>query len=268
MKSHRDEIGQALREARQAAGLSLGDIASRIKVKPVYLQAIEAGEFDRLPALPQTLGFTRSYARLLDVDVAAPLAQLGEEVHRDIESADYSSPDPSWREVPLRQIVWGAAGAALGMLLIAALLFDFSTPPPQWASVAEAPVAATPVVRPVPDVTTPAAETPAAAPQSSVHGSAPVSAAMAGLLAGLSADTRVPGEAVPSAAPQLFATRDVHLRAAPANEAAVRGVLAACEALAVMDADADGPWRAVRRSDGTTGWVYQRYVSASVPPAC
>ncbi len=112
MKSHRDEIGHALREARQAAGLSLGDVASRIKVKPVYLQAIEAGEFDRLPALPQTLGFTRSYARLLDVDVAEPLAQLGEEVHRDIESADYSSPDPSWREIPLRQMAWGAAGAA------------------------------------------------------------------------------------------------------------------------------------------------------------
>ena len=123
--------------------------------KPVYLQAIEAGEFDRLPALPQTLGFTRSYARLLEVDVAEPLAQLGEEVHRDIESADYSSPDPSWREVPLRQIVWGAAGAALGMMMLAALLFDFSAPPNQGE-----PVAVTPVERPVPDVATPVVETP------------------------------------------------------------------------------------------------------------
>ena len=269
MKSHRDEIGRALREARQAAGLSLGDVASRIKVQPVYLQAIEAGEFARLPALPQTLGFTRSYARLLEVDVAAPLAQLGEEVHRDIESTDYSSPDPAWRDIPIRQIAWGGAGAALGMVLLAALLFDFSAPPVQWMPVEEVPVAATAAVRPVPPVVAPpAVQAPAAAPQSSVHGSAPVSAEMAGLLFDLPADKGVPGEVAPSAAPQLFATRDVHLRAAPANEGDVRGVLAACETLAFIGADTDKPWREVRRSDGTSGWVYHRYVSDTAPPAC
>lgn len=271
MKSHRDEIGQALREARQAAGLTLGEVASRIKVKPVYLQAIEAGEFERLPALPQTLGFTRSYARLLEVDVAEPLAQLGAEVHRDIESADYSSPDPSWREIQLRQIVWGAAGAALGMMLLAALLFDFSAPPPQWAPVEEVPVATAPAVTPPAmeaPVAVPSASPPSAPSQSSVYGSAPVSPEMAGLLFGLSADESAPGEAAILDAPQLFATRDVYLRAAPANEGEVRAVLAACETLVFVGEHTDSPWREVRRSDGTGGWVYHRYVSDTAPPAC
>lgn len=93
MSGYRDEIGQTLCTARQAAGLTLGDVAAKIRIKPVYLEAIEAGRFERLPALPQTLGFTRAYARHLKVDVEAPLARLGEEVHRHIDSADFSAPE-------------------------------------------------------------------------------------------------------------------------------------------------------------------------------
>src|SRR5690606_41510048 len=78
MTGHREEIARRLNEARLAAGLTLRDIADSLRIKPVYLQAIEAGQFERLPALPQTIGFTRAYAKHLDVDIEAPLTRLGE----------------------------------------------------------------------------------------------------------------------------------------------------------------------------------------------
>ena len=50
MTRHKEEIGQTRRDARQAAGLTLKDIADKIRVRPIYLQAIETGQFELLPA--------------------------------------------------------------------------------------------------------------------------------------------------------------------------------------------------------------------------
>lgn len=270
--SYRDEIGQALRDARQAAGLSLRDVAARTRIKPVYLEAIEAGQFERLPALPQTVGFTRSYARLLAVNVDAPLARLGEEVHRDIEKTDYSAPELPWAEVSLSRIVWVVAGAALGMVLLATMIFDFGAPLDEAPPIAEVPLErfvsrATPVA---PAAVPPVVE-PADVSSPSVGGASPVTAEMAALLNSLAAEEAIIAEAVApasAAGPQLFALRDVYLRAAPANGGNVMGVLSSCEALAFIGSDAEGPWRQVQRADGATGWVYHRYVADSAPASC
>jgi len=277
--SYRNEIGHTLRDARQAAGLTLRDVAAKIRIKPVYLEAIEAGQFERLPALPQTVGFTRSYAQLLAVDVDAPLARLGEEVHRDIEKTDYSAPELPWAEVSMSRIVWVVAGAALGMVLLATMIFDFGAPLDEVPPMAEVPLERlasraapiAPVVAPVAPATAPPVEEAAVAANSSVSGAPPVTVEMAALLNGLAAEDAVIAEAVApvsSAGPQLFALRDVHLRAAPANAGNVIGVLSACEALAFIGSDAANPWRQVQRADGATGWVYHRYIADSAPASC
>ncbi|MEX0838113.1 MAG: helix-turn-helix domain-containing protein [Parvibaculum sp.] len=260
MMNYRDEIGETLRTARQAAGLSLRDIAAETRIKPVYLQAIEAGQFDRLPALPQTLGFTRAYARHLNVDVDAPLARLGEEVHRNIESADFSAPELPWSQVPLARIGWAVAGALLGMGLLAALLFGFETPrvePVPVATPPSSPVAA-PSVAPAEPVASPA-------PERSVNGSSPVSASMAENLRRFEPASVTPP---PVPAPDLFATRSVYLRAAPANEGRELGVLSACEGLTLFGESPNGQWREVGRGDGVRGWVFHRFVVAEPAPAC
>jgi transcriptional regulator with XRE-family HTH domain len=61
-------IGAALARAREAAGLSLAQIAERTKVRPGILTDIEADAHDRLPALTYTIGFVKAYARTVGMD--------------------------------------------------------------------------------------------------------------------------------------------------------------------------------------------------------
>lgn len=62
------ELGIVLREAREAKGLDIADVAIRIKVAARVLRAIEAGDQDELPYAVYARGFIKSYAALLGVD--------------------------------------------------------------------------------------------------------------------------------------------------------------------------------------------------------
>ncbi len=298
MAEHKVEIGDTLRGARQAAGLSLKDIADRIRIRPVFLEAIEAGQFERLPALPQTIGFTRAYAKFLDVDVEQPLSRLGEEVHRDIESTDYSQRELPWSQVSRARIAYVATGAFIGMAVLGALLFDFGTPRneiDEAVAVAESlfePEAvrnrgsSTPIAQPAPrvaDVAVPpsatrqVAYTQAAAPAASpsAYGSSPVTPELAATLMPPAAPAVAAAPTAPVAeAPAVstaeaeafaasagaFATSNVYLRAEPANAGAVVGVLGSCEPLRLLGQNEGALWHHIARADGTTGWVYRGYV--------
>jgi transcriptional regulator with XRE-family HTH domain len=61
-------IGEALRQAREAAGLTLAEVAERTKVRPGILSEIEADDHERLPALTYSLGFVKAYARTVGMD--------------------------------------------------------------------------------------------------------------------------------------------------------------------------------------------------------
>lgn len=63
-------IGEALRRAREAAGLTLAQVAERTKVRPGILTEIEADDHDKLPALTYSLGFVKAYARTVGLDPA------------------------------------------------------------------------------------------------------------------------------------------------------------------------------------------------------
>lgn len=70
------ERAEQLRQAREAAGLTLADVAQRLRLSVRHLQAIEAADWDRLPGAAFTRGALRSYARLISVDVEPLLGQL------------------------------------------------------------------------------------------------------------------------------------------------------------------------------------------------
>jgi cytoskeletal protein RodZ len=57
------DVSSRLREARERAGLSIEDISGRTKIKVAQLQAIERGEFERLPGPFFTRAFLKNYAR-------------------------------------------------------------------------------------------------------------------------------------------------------------------------------------------------------------
>ena len=55
--------GDRLRLAREAAGLSLADVATRTRITQRHLAAIEKSDFSELPGRTYVTGFARAYAR-------------------------------------------------------------------------------------------------------------------------------------------------------------------------------------------------------------
>jgi cytoskeleton protein RodZ len=62
------EVGAVLREAREARGLTVGEVAQQLKFAPRQLEALEHDQFDQLPGGTFVRGMVRSYARLLKLD--------------------------------------------------------------------------------------------------------------------------------------------------------------------------------------------------------
>jgi cytoskeleton protein RodZ len=72
-----EPVGTVLARAREAAGLGLEEAARRLKFAPRQLDALERGEWSRLPGGAAVRGMVRSYARLLDLDADALVARVG-----------------------------------------------------------------------------------------------------------------------------------------------------------------------------------------------
>ena len=60
---------------RRQKGISLGDIAEKTKICVRYLEAIECGEFARLPGGIYTASYIRQYARAAAVPEAELMAR-------------------------------------------------------------------------------------------------------------------------------------------------------------------------------------------------
>lgn len=75
-----EPVGATLARAREAAGLSLEDTARRLKFAPRQLDALERGEWNRLPGGAAVRGMVRSYARLLELDAEPLVARAAQGV--------------------------------------------------------------------------------------------------------------------------------------------------------------------------------------------
>lgn len=70
------DVCQLLKETRLSRGLSLEEVAQRTYIKLYYLEALEEGWLDKLPAPVHTFGYVRLYAKLLGLDGGALVAQF------------------------------------------------------------------------------------------------------------------------------------------------------------------------------------------------
>lgn len=68
-------ISSLLKQARESHGLTLEDVAQRTYIKLPYLQALEEGLLEQLPAPVYTYGYIRQYAKLLGLDGGALVAE-------------------------------------------------------------------------------------------------------------------------------------------------------------------------------------------------
>lgn len=70
------DAGRRLTLAREAAGLTVADVALQLKFAPRQIEALEAGRFEDLPPGTFARGMAKAYARMLKVDPEALLAEI------------------------------------------------------------------------------------------------------------------------------------------------------------------------------------------------
>ncbi|MCU0938201.1 MAG: DUF4115 domain-containing protein [Burkholderiaceae bacterium] len=70
------QFGRVLAQAREARGLSVADVAARLRLHPRQVTALEQEQLDNLPAAPFVRGFLRNYAKELQLDAGPLLAAL------------------------------------------------------------------------------------------------------------------------------------------------------------------------------------------------
>ncbi|MEK9899366.1 MAG: RodZ domain-containing protein, partial [Rhodospirillaceae bacterium] len=94
-----DHVGSFLREARENAGSTVADIARNLRIRRVYLEAIEDGRFDELPGATYAIGFVRSYAAYLGLDAPVLVERFKEEASgiQAPQDLDFPTPVPEGR---------------------------------------------------------------------------------------------------------------------------------------------------------------------------
>jgi cytoskeletal protein RodZ len=63
-----DELGEILREAREAKGLTLSEVQDKTRISTKFITAMENGQYNLLPTPVHVRGYLRNYARFLDLD--------------------------------------------------------------------------------------------------------------------------------------------------------------------------------------------------------
>ena len=128
-------VGQRLARARADKGLELSDLARDTRIPQRHLAAIEADSHDSLPALTYTLGFVRTFARMVDLPEDEIAAQFKAETTKTAHVPQTVSLEPvDEARLPSRGVV-AASGVAVvaivaGMWAWGAGVFQNDLPPP------------------------------------------------------------------------------------------------------------------------------------------
>jgi cytoskeletal protein RodZ len=84
-------VGERLRAAREAKGITLPEVASTTRIPVRHLEHIERGEWGALPAATYSVGFARSYATVVGLDPA----EVGQELRQELGISRNNSASPA-----------------------------------------------------------------------------------------------------------------------------------------------------------------------------
>ncbi len=190
-------LGERFRAAREARGLSLSDVAEQIRIRSVYLAAIEDEKWSAIGAPVYVRGFLRTYARFLNLDtdeiVAAFNASSGTAPAPSAADREQATPvhyaaDANVRSRNLSPLIWILSLVAVG--LIALIFYNEFTggrpavPAPaastEVASAPSGPASPSPAASASPSPTESASPSPEASPDASMSPGASASPLVAG----------------------------------------------------------------------------------------
>lgn len=70
------DLAQCLKKARMERQLNAEEIALTLKLRPVYIESLESGDWSQMPGEVYALGFLKQYASFLGVDVNDSIEKL------------------------------------------------------------------------------------------------------------------------------------------------------------------------------------------------
>ena len=112
-------VGQRLKEAREAKGLSVEDVASQTRIPTRHLTSLEQGEWDKLPAATYSIGFAKNYANVVGLD----RIEIGDQLRAEMGDTRFAAVHPEVYETvdPARAMPKGLVIGALVLLVLVVL---------------------------------------------------------------------------------------------------------------------------------------------------
>lgn len=116
-------VGQRLREAREAKGLSVEDIAAQTRIPTRHLISLEESDWDKLPAATYSIGFAKNYAGAIGLD----RAEIGDQLRAEMGGTRLPAAGPEIYETvdPARTMPKGLVIGALGLLVVVVLALSW-----------------------------------------------------------------------------------------------------------------------------------------------
>jgi cytoskeleton protein RodZ len=109
-------VGALLKATRTRLGQDIKQVAQALRIRQLFLQAIEDGRYDELPGPTYALGFVRSYADFLGLDSEEVVRRFRAETSGGAGKSDLVFPTPAVeKRLPSGPLV--AAALALGVLI-------------------------------------------------------------------------------------------------------------------------------------------------------
>ncbi len=128
------QLGERFRAAREARGLTLSDVAEHIRIRSVYLAAIEDESWASIGAPVYIRGFLRTYARFVGLDPEEVVAEFNGQASAPpapVPSAPGAPPKTSYladEQAPARglsPLIWIAS--LIAVVLIAIVVYNEAT---------------------------------------------------------------------------------------------------------------------------------------------
>ena len=112
--------GSTLRSAREAAGLSVDDVALQLKLAPRQVRALEDDDFQHLPGRTFARGFARNYARFIQLDPDRVLALMpAGESAAALERPSFAAARRPMGEIPVERAAHRSSARRVLFLLLA-----------------------------------------------------------------------------------------------------------------------------------------------------
>jgi cytoskeleton protein RodZ len=115
-------LGEKLRQAREARGVTISEIAEQTRISSHYLEAIESDDYRTLPGGIFNKGFVKSYAKYVGVDEQEALQDYAKLVSEQTAN----QPEPEIRHRP-EVLTDNNRGSMLPTLIFAAVILGLMT---------------------------------------------------------------------------------------------------------------------------------------------